>query len=131
VRRGHGFPNPHFWIAPADGWGAEVALGYGSGYPRCLAGKARVLLGGRRRPLVGVVSRDTCYVFGSTHRPEPSEEVVFWGKQGRSALYLFELAGLMEALPYELPTWLSASVPRRFLAGSKASKPAASVLNLL
>jgi alanine racemase len=121
VRRGHGFPDSHFWIAPADGWGAEIGLGYGTGYPRSLAGKAEVLLGGRKRPLVGIVSPDSSYVFAGANRPEPGDEVVFWGKQRHDTLYLFELAGHLGALPYELPTWLMPDVPRRFSSVSEAS----------
>ena len=131
VRRGHGFPNPHFWIAPADGWGAEVGLGFGSGYPGSLVGKARVLFRGKRQPLVGVMSRDTCYLFTGPDQPELGEEIVFWGKQGRHTLHLFELAGLIEALPYELPTWLASDIPRSFLSPSEASKPITSVRKIL
>jgi alanine racemase len=131
VRRGHGFPNSHFWIAPSDGWGAEVGLGFGSSYPRSLVGKASVLFRGRRRPLVGIMSRDTCCVFTGPERAEPGEEVVFWGRQGRHTLYLFELAGLIGALPYELPTWLEPTVPRRLASASEASEPITSVRNIL
>lgn len=115
VRRGHGFPQPQIWRAPADGWGAEVAFGYRVHYPRSLAGLAPVLLHGRRRPLVGVMSPDMCYVFASHDRPHIGDEVVFWGRQGDETLYLFELAPLIGALPYELPTWLSPRLPRTFI----------------
>jgi len=131
VRRGHGFPDSHFWTAPADGWGAEVGLGFGSSYPRSLVGKARVLFRGQRRRLVGIMSRDVCYVFTGPDRPEPGEEVVFWGKQGRQTLYLFELAGLIDALPYELPTWLASVVPRHFLTTSGPSESTTSVRKVL
>jgi alanine racemase len=131
VRRGRGFPNPHFWIATADGWGAEVGLGFRSNYPRSLAGRAEVLFRERRRPLVGIMSRDLCHVFTGSDRPEGGEEVVFWGTQGRKSLYLFELASLIDALPYELPTWLASSVPRTFLAVSKPNKPTTSVRKTL
>jgi alanine racemase len=127
VRRGHGFPDAHFWTASADGWGAEVGLGFGSSYPRSLVGRANVLFRGKRRPLVGVMSRDTCYVFTGPERPELGEEVVFWGRQGRRSLRLFELAGLIDALPYELPTWLESAVPRLFLSASGSSESTTSV----
>ncbi len=107
LKRGHGFPFPHFWTAPTDGWGAEVALGYKIGYPRSLAGRAHVLFRGQRRPLVGVVGQDSSYIFTGSLRPEIGEEVVYWGRQGGETLYLFELSSPIGALPYELPTWLS------------------------
>jgi len=115
IKRGHGFPSPHFWISPSDGWGAEVALGHKISYARSLAGKAGVLFRGRRRPVVGLITPDTSYVFTGSDRPEIGEDVVFWGKQEGATLFLFEIAPLIGALPYELPTWLSSKLPRLFV----------------
>ena len=125
VKRGHGFPTPHFWIAPADGWGAEVNLGYSTNYAGSLAGKAQVLLQGRPKPLVGIVTPDNSYVFAGANRPEVGEEVVFWGKQGADTIFLFEIASLIGALPYELPTWLSPRLPRSFVTDASTADKAA------
>jgi alanine racemase len=122
LRRGHGFPSHHFWIAPVDGWGAEVNLGYAHGYPRsaiCSAARLcalrpEVLLHGQRCPLVGVIAHDKTYVF-SREKPDIGDEVVFWGRQGQSVMHLYEIAAHIQALPYELPTWLSQRVARLFL----------------
>lgn len=114
VRRGHGFPSPHFWKAPMDGWGAEVGLGFTSNYPRSLIGKAAVLFHGKRKPLVGLMARDSSFIFTGEDQPEIGEEVVYWGKQGDEVLFLYELAEHIGALPYELPTWLSNTHPRIF-----------------
>jgi alanine racemase len=127
VRRGHGFPSPHFWTAPTDGWGAEVSLGYGTSYPRSLVGRAPVLIGGCRRPLVGVMARDISYVFTGDRRPEVGEEVVFWGRQRQAEICLYEIAALMGALPYELPVWLSPEVPREYMSESDVFWQAAPV----
>lgn len=114
IRRGHGLPTPHFWKSAVDGWGAEVAFGYSANYPRSAVGHVDVLFRGKRKPLVGVMSRDTSYIFTGLDKPEIGDEVVFWGKQGRETLHLFEIARLIDALPYELPTWLSSSISRTF-----------------
>jgi len=118
LRRGHGFPSSHFWTAPMDGWGAEVNLGFSASYPRSLAGKAPVLLRGKRCPLVGVIARDASFVF-TRERPEIGDDVVFWGRQGDQVLYLYEVASLIQCLAYELPTWLSPRVPRIFTGGTR------------
>jgi alanine racemase len=124
VKRGHGFPTPHFWKAPTDGWGAEVHLGHAISYPRTLAGKAHVLFRGKRRPLVGVLARDTCFVFTFDDQPDLGEDVVFWGQQGSQTLNLFELAPIIGALPYELPTWLSPKLTRVYVSKSRKYKDA-------
>jgi alanine racemase len=116
LKSGHGFPSPHFWTTRSDGYGAEVALGFSTNYARSLCGKASVLFRGQRRPLVGVISCDTSHIFTGRDRPEIGEEVVFWGKQSEETLYLYEIAPLIGALPYELPTWLSPKLPRLFLS---------------
>lgn len=114
VKRGHGFPANHFWKAPYDGWGIEIDAGYASGYPRTMAGSAQVLHQGKRIPLVGVISRDRSYAFAAGIKPAEGEEVVFWGEQENERIYLFELSPLIDALPYELTTWLSPSVERDY-----------------
>ncbi len=115
VKRGRGFPSPLIWKAPSDGWGAEVKLGFEVSYPRSFAGKAPVLFRGRRIPLLGVMGKRSSFVFCGNEKPEPGEEVVFWGRQADETLYLFELAPLIGALAYELPTWLSADLTRIFV----------------
>lgn len=115
VKKGHGYPAQHFYRAPFDGWGVEIDLGYSAGYPRSIVGHAKVLFRGARYPLVGVMSRDRSYAFITGEKPEPGEEIVFWGKQKESSLYLYELSPLIDALPYELTTWLNPKVPREFV----------------
>jgi alanine racemase len=122
LKRGHGYPSPHFWTAPTDGYGAEVALGFGVNYARSLAGKAEVLFRGKRRPLVGMIARDSSFVFTGTEKPEIGEQVVFWGRQAGETLYLFEIAAHIGALPYELPTWLSPRLPRVFGTNTELSR---------
>ncbi len=121
LRRSHGFPTAHFWTAPHDGWGAEVNLGYEISYPRSLAGKADVLLNGKRCPLVGVVAKHASYVFTSD-KPEIGDDVVFWGRQRDETLYLYEVSTHIQALPYELPTWLSPDLPRVFMQGADSQR---------
>ncbi|MCL4305558.1 alanine racemase [bacterium] len=114
LKRGHGFPSPHFWQAPFDGWGAEIDLGFSTGYPRTMVGHAHVLYNGRRVPLIGIMARDRSYAFISGDKPSVGEETVYWGRQDRETIYLHELSPLIEALPYELTTWLSPKVERSF-----------------
>jgi len=114
VKRGHGFPISHFWKAPYDGWGVEIDLGYSSGYPRTMANEAKVLYRGKRYPLVGMMSLDKSYAFITGDKPAIGEEIVFWGQQENERIYLYELSPLIDALPYELTTWLSREVERTY-----------------
>lgn len=115
VKRGHGFPSTHFWKAPYDGWGVEIDLGYATGYPRTMVNEASVLYHGKRVPLVGVMSKEESYAFITGEKPEIGEQIVFWGQQENERIFLYELSPLIDALPYELTTWLSGDVEREFV----------------
>jgi alanine racemase len=64
VPAGEGVSYGHAWTAPADTTLALVPIGYADGVPRRLnvAGRMRVLLGGRVRPVVGTVCMDQVVV---------------------------------------------------------------------
>lgn len=115
LKKGQGYPTPHFFRAPYDGFGAEINLGFSTGYPRSIVNQASVLLNGKSCPLVGVMSKNSSYLFSRT-RPDLDSEVVFWGKQNGRTLYLYVLAPLIGALPYELTTWLNQRKPLRSLS---------------
>ena len=61
------------WVAPADTWVGVLPIGYGDGVRRGLSNNAEVLVGGRRRPLVGTISMDNLTVdLGPEPRPSPA-----------------------------------------------------------
>jgi alanine racemase len=64
VPAGEGVSYGHAWTAPVDTTLALVPIGYADGVPRRLnaAGRMRVLLGGRLRPVVGRVCMDQVVV---------------------------------------------------------------------
>ncbi|MDT7580206.1 MAG: alanine racemase [Pseudonocardiales bacterium] len=64
VPAGEGVSYGHAWTAPVDTTLALVPVGYADGVPRRLnaAGRMRVLLGGRLRPVVGRVCMDQVVV---------------------------------------------------------------------
>ena len=81
------------WRAPADTWVGVVPLGYGDGVRRALTNNAEVLVGGRRRPLVGTVSMDNLTIdLGPETDVEPGDEAVLIGRQGEEAILAEEVA---------------------------------------
>jgi alanine racemase len=115
ARRGRGVPHPLIATAPLDGWAVRIPLGNRHGYPSTLAHRGCFLFDGHRLQLHGVVLRDESWLFVAGPRPEVGEEIILWGRQGTQVLWLYELAEKIDVLPYELPTWLSAEVPRHFV----------------
>ncbi len=101
-------------------WKAECAtrvgvlpLGYGDGVRRGLSNNAEVLVGGRRRPLVGTVSMDNVTIdLGPDSEVELGEEAVLIGSQGEEEIRAEELAARLSTINYEITCGISARVPR-------------------
>ncbi len=90
-----------------------LPLGYGDGVRRGLSNNAEVLVGGRRRPLVGTVSMDNVTIdLGPDSEVEPGEEAVLIGSQGEEEIRAEELAARLGTINYEITCGISARVPR-------------------
>lgn len=99
------------WKAPVDSRIAVLPVGYADGYLRALAGRAHVLVGGRRAPLVGRVCMNLCMVDVS-HVPDvrAGDDAVLLGVQGEERITAEQMAGWLGTIPYEVlvlpgPAW--------------------------
>ena len=101
------------WVAPADTWVGVLPIGYGDGVRRGLSNNAEVLVGGRRRPLVGTISMDNLTVdLGPDADAEPGAPAVLIGVQGGEAILAEEIAGRLGTINYEVACGVSPRVPR-------------------
>jgi alanine racemase len=90
-----------------------VPVGYADGYARSLSGRAQVLVGGRRVPVVGTISMDQLTVdLGPGGGDVPGDEVVLLGAQGDERITAEELAGARGTISYEITCAIGARVPR-------------------
>jgi alanine racemase len=101
---------------PVDSTVATVPLGYADGVPRRLFDVGgEVLVGGRRRPLAGVVTMDQIMVdCGPSERAHVAvgDEVVLLGRQGDVEIGADEWAGLLGTISYEVLCDIGPRVPR-------------------
>jgi len=93
---------------------ATVPVGYADGVPRALfASGFEVLIGGRRRPLAGMVTMDQIVVdCGPGGRVAPGDEVVLLGRQGSEVITADEWAVHLGTISYEVLTGIGPRVPR-------------------
>ena len=93
---------------------ATVPLGYADGVPRALFAQGySVLIGGRRRPLAGMVTMDQIVVdCGDDLSVRPGDEVVLLGRQGDEEITADEWAGLLGTISYEVLCGIGPRVPR-------------------
>ncbi len=103
----------------ADAVIATLPIGYADGVPRRLyATGGEVLLGGRRRPIVGVVTMDQLMVDCGDDDVAVGDEAVLIGRQGDAEVTATEWADRLGTINYEITCGISARVPRRYLGGA-------------
>jgi alanine racemase len=93
---------------------ATVPVGYADGFSRRLSGSAEVLIGGRRRRVVGTVTMDHILVECGEDEVRAGDEVVLVGSQGDGRISADELAAWSGTINYEIVTGIGPRVPREF-----------------
>lgn len=106
---------------------ATVPVGYADGIPRRSAAVgAEVLVGGRRRPIVGTVTMDHLLVDcgpvagrGDADGPVPvrGDDVVVIGDQDSGRITAEDWAGWLDTIAYEIVCGLGSRIPRHYVAG--------------
>ena len=101
------------WTASEPTWVAVLPMGYGDGWRRGLTNNCDVLVGGRRRPLVGTVSMDNVTVdLGPDADVAVGDEAVLIGAQGAERISAEEVARRLDTINYEVTCGLTGRVRR-------------------
>lgn len=104
----------HCYVTPKRTRIVTLPIGYGDGYRRSLSNKAKVLIRGRRFPVVGAICMDQCMVDLGEAQAFVGEEVVLIGRQEKEEISLEEVARLAETIPYEMLCSFNDRLPRLF-----------------
>lgn len=98
-----------------DTYIAVLPLGYADGFSRLLSGNAEVLIGGERKPVVGVVCMDLLMVELGEEPVEPGTPFTVIGVQGDEEITADEVASRLGTINYEVTCMISARVPRVYI----------------
>jgi alanine racemase len=110
---------------------ATVPIGYADGVPRRLGTLpdrpgADVLVGGRRCPIVGVVTMDQLMVDVGDGHVDVGDEVVLIGRQGDDTVRAEDWAERLGTIGYEIVCGITSRVPRITVRGTGERRPPAS-----
>ena len=96
---------------------AVLPIGYADGWSRHLSNRGRVLVRGRRVPIVGLVCMDMVMV-DVTDIPGVTvgDDVVLIGRQGEEQITAQDLADWTGTIPYEILCSIGPRIPRRYLS---------------
>ncbi|HPE38155.1 MAG TPA: alanine racemase [Bacillota bacterium] len=100
---------------------ATIAIGYADGYARRLSNCAKMLMGGKRVPVVGNICMDMCMVDATElqTKPKVSDEVVLFGHQsgpnGTDEISVDEISAALGTINYEITCLIGKRIPRVYL----------------
>ncbi len=121
VKKGEGVSYDYVWTAPEDTRVGTLPFGYADGYPRCLGnGKGKVLIRGKRAPVIGVLCMDQCMV-DLTDIPEAcvGDEVIIYGNGSDDAPDIQEISQLAGTNKNEIVARLTKRPPRVYIHGDE------------
>jgi len=98
---------------------ATVPLGYADGVRRGLSSNGDVLIGGRRRPIIGTVTMDQLMVDCGDDPVAPGDDVVLIGRQGDERITAEEWGTRLDTIGYEVVCGIGARVPRLLVGGPR------------
>ena len=106
----------HRWTADRPSTIVTVPIGYADGVRRDLGLRGgEVLIGGKRWPIVGVVTMDQLLVDVTGGEVAVGDEVVLIGAQGDDEITATEVAQRLDTIAYEVVCAVGARVPRTYV----------------
>jgi len=101
------------YLAQTDTTTALIPVGYSFGYSRSLSNKGRVLIGGQRCSVIGVVNMNMIIVdISHVDDVKVGDEVVLIGKQGDLEIKVSAFSEISDQLNYEVLAHLSETIKR-------------------
>lgn len=91
---------------------ALLPVGYADGLPRAASGRAEVVVAGRRRPVVGMISMDQIVVDLGDESVDPGAEAVVFGPGDDGEPTVDDWAGWAGTIPHEIVTRIGSRVRR-------------------
>jgi alanine racemase len=114
VPAGEGISYGHTFAPARDTTIVTVPIGYGDGFARLLSNTGEVLIGGKRRPIVGRVTMDTIMADCVDDAVSTGDEVVLLGSQGDEEITATEIATKIGTINYEVVCSVGPRVPRTY-----------------
>lgn len=93
-----------------------IPIGYGDGFSRSLSNRAHVIVKGKLAPVVGRVCMDH-FMIDVTHIEgvKPGDVVTVYGKDGDEAIWIEDVASMLDTISYEITCRLNKRIPKVFI----------------
>ena len=113
--KGHSISYSSRYTTAGDEKIITIPIGYADGYTRALSGKAEVIAGGKKIPVVGDICMDQCMANADGLDIKTGDEVVLYSSQKGSGITIDDIADRTGTINYEIICMLGKRVPRVYL----------------
>jgi alanine racemase len=98
---------------------ASIPIGYADGINRKLTNRGRVLFRGKKYPIAGTVCMDQIMIDLNARQTSAKigDRVTMIGKEGEEEITAWDIARILETIPYEVCCAVSERVPRKYING--------------
>ncbi len=107
-----------------------LPIGYADGFTRLYSFKAKGLINGEKKPIVGRICMDQCMIELNGIEAKRGDVVTLFGRDGSSQISIDDVADYVGTINYEVVCMIDKRVPRVYTKGSKVVKVRDYVLEL-
>lgn len=110
------------FVATSDTQIATIPIGYADGFTRSLTFKAKGILKGQIKPIVGRICMDQCMIEVDGLEVKVGETVTLFGEADGKSISIDQYADMLGTINYEIVCMMGKRIPRRYLQNGETVK---------
>lgn len=101
---------------------ASIPIGYADGFTRMFSGKAKALVQGEKRPVVGRICMDQCMIDVTGLNCKQGDVITLFGEDQGKSITIDEVAAYIGTINYEIVCMIDKRVPRVYIENGELVK---------
>lgn len=119
IEKGEGVSYGLKYIAPSQVQIATLPIGYADGFSRGLSHKAKGIIKGEIKPIVGRICMDQCMMEVDELNVQRDDVVTLFGEAEGKFISIDEYADMLGTINYEIVCMIGKRVPRQYILNGK------------
>lgn len=122
VAAGEGISYGHKFVTTASTQIATIPIGYADGFTRSLTFKAKGIVKGTIKPVVGRICMDQCMMEVDGLDVKVGDTVTLFGEVSGARISIDDYASMLSTINYEIVCMIGKRVPRKYTVGGKTTQ---------
>lgn len=122
VAAGEGISYGHKYVTAAPTQIATIPIGYADGFTRSLTFKAKGIVKGEIKPVVGRICMDQCMMEVDGLDVKVGDTVTLFGEASGTRISIDDYANMLGTINYEIVCMIGKRVPRKYTIGDETTQ---------